>query len=99
MSEQEPMSDEELDAIRDHQRAASTVDDWQGMPVYVQRLETVAQNDMPRLLAEVDRLRAENAVMRPIVAAVADDDGERVGKRLWDIHEQARALLAKEGGE
>jgi hypothetical protein len=52
----EPLSEEELAAIRQRQRAASTVDDWQGMPAYVARLETVAQVDMPALLAEVDRL-------------------------------------------
>lgn len=53
-----------------------------------------------KLLAEVDRLRAENAAMRPIVEAIveaiADPNGERVAQRLWDIHEQARGLLAKE---
>src|SRR5258708_36664644 len=58
---------------------------------------THARDDIPALLADVERLRAQNVALREIVQAVATADLQRVS--LADAQRlilKARALLASE---
>ena len=76
MSDQR-LTDAELAAIE--QRYDNAHEDMQSYSAETLRLQNTAR-DVPRLLAEVDRIRAENARLR---------------KQVQDYHESATAHVAK----
>lgn len=80
------MTDEELAMIRGRNKGVAHLAEIQPVPAVAAQVARAAI-DADALLAEVERLRVENAAMREIVQAFAKDNGPLVQDREYGAYD------------